>query len=297
MTQKSNPGVIQRVVRAPGDFLAGAIYPLRAIALLQRSPQLLRYVVIPILVNLVLGVALYWGILVPAWTWIDQWSTGLPGDFSQWVATLPVWLNRWLSWLPTGATLIDDVLRWLLAAVLLVTLGLLLVQFGAIFGAPWYGSLAEQVEQNRLGQLPASSMSLGRALQDIGRAIAFQFKKLVLLAVISLSLLPFNFFPPLGNLISSTGWLALASLLVLMDFIDPPLERRRLSFRAKLGMVGRTFPASATFGAVCLTMVSIPFLNLLAVPLCIIAGTLFSCDYVLPRLNLEAPKLTPEAKE
>jgi CysZ protein len=37
-------------------------------------------------------------------------------------------------------------------------------------------------------------------------------------------------------------------------------------------------PATAGFGLVCLGLVSIPFFNLFAVPLCITAGTLFYCD-------------------
>jgi CysZ protein len=32
-------------------------------------------------------------------------------------------------------------------------------------------------------------------------------------------------------------------------------------------------------------LVSIPLLNLLAVPLCVAAGTLFCCDRVLPQLS------------
>jgi CysZ protein len=63
-----------------------------------------------------------------------------------------------------------------------------------------------------------------------------------------------------------------------LDFFDPPLERRRLSFRAKLGYIRHHLPASAGFGLICLGLVSVPFLNLLAVPVCITAGTLFFCE-------------------
>jgi CysZ protein len=122
-------------------------------------------------------------------------------------------------------------------------------------------------------------------VQDIWRAITFQLKKLLLLVVFGLPLLLFNFLPPIGGLIASLGWITLASILVFLDFIDPPLERRRLSFRTKLGVAGSTFPASATFGVTSLWLVSIPFLNLITVPLCIIAGTLFCCDYALPQIE------------
>ncbi|MBF2029312.1 MAG: EI24 domain-containing protein [Oscillatoriales cyanobacterium C42_A2020_001] len=288
MTQRSEPDDFQGIIHWPGDFVAGALYPIRAIALFQRSPRLLAYVIVPIIVNLVLGVALYIGLLLPSWEAITHWSSGLPEGVKVWIAELPVWAHRWLGWLPPSVAVLDDVARWILAAALFVTLGLLLVQFGAIAGAPWYGALAEQVEHAYTGQLPVVSMTPARAIQDIGRAIAFQFKKLLLLGGFGILLLLFNFLPPIGPLLASVGWLTLAGVLVFLDFIDPPLERRRLRFRTKLSLVTRTFPASATFGYMSLWLVSIPLLNLVTVPLCVVAGTLFCCNYALPSLKDEA---------
>jgi CysZ protein len=290
MAQKdSHP--IQQIIRAPGNFVAGSTYPLQALALVVRSPNLLGCIIVPILLNVVLGVALYVGLLLPSWNLINEWTLGLPTETSKWVAALPNWLNRLLFWLPSGASFLDDLLRVLLAIVLLILLGLLLVQFGAILGAPWYGNLAEQVERSRMGQLPTpSTMTLERALEDIRRAIGFQLKKLLLLAGIGIPLLGLNFLPIAGSLISSIGGITLAATLVFMDFLDPPLERRRLSFRTKLSLVGSTLPASASFGVVSLWLVSIPLLNLLTVPLCIVAGTLFCCDYALPQLPKESEK-------
>ncbi|UBF25862.1 EI24 domain-containing protein [Kovacikia minuta CCNUW1] len=281
MEEQSEVGAVQQVTRLPVGLIAGTTYPLRALFFLKQTPQLWGFVVIPILVNLVIGVALYFGLLFPGWQFIQQWGSGLPTWSSQWIATLPPWLNHLLIWLPTVASVMDDILRWLLAIVLLITLGLLLVQFGAIFGAPWYGSLAEQIEKQQMGSLPSGKPTLIRALQDIGRAITFQLKKLGVMVLGALLLFLIGWMP-FGSAIASIGWIGLGAILVCLDFLDPPLERRRFSFRRKLGIVGRTLPASASFGLACLGLVSIPLLNLLAVPVCVIAGTLFCCDRVLP---------------
>jgi CysZ protein len=288
MSQKSKPGVLQRLIQAPRDVVAGAIYPFQALGLLVRSPQLLSCAIIPIFMNGVLGLALYFGLLLPGWDGINQVSHGLPTGTAQWVASLPVWLSRLLGWLPSGVAFFDDILRIVLAIALFIILGLLLVQFGAILAAPWYGSLAEQVERHQLGQLPTSGkVTLGRALQDIGRAIGFQLKKLLLFFCTVPLLLFVNLLPGIGTLISGVGWVALAAIMVFLDFLDPPLERRRLRFRTKFSMVRRTFPASITFGLMLLWLVSIPLLNLLTVPICIVAGTLYCCDYALPQLGEE----------
>jgi CysZ protein len=265
----TNPQPIQQIVNAPVHFFAGATYPLLALLFLQRSPQLLLGgILIPIALNLGLGVALYASVLFPGWQWLGQLDLHLPS---------------WLSWL-------DLVLQVLLAIVLFGATGFLLVQFGAILGSPWYGQLAETIEKLRVGELPSGQLSFTQMVQDIGRAIAFQLKKLGLTLAIGLPLLLLNLLPPIGTLVASIGGITLGVLLVSMDFLDPPLERRRLSFRTKLGLLVRTLPASASFSLVCFGLASIPFLNLLTIPLCTIAGTLFSCDYALPKLQQFSPE-------
>ncbi len=284
MSNQPKPNAVQRVVDVPVGFVAGATYPLQALVFLFNTPKLWRSVVLPILLNGVVGIALYIGLLLPGWEAVNRWSSGLPVLISQWIAGLPIQVNRWLLWLPSTAFFIDDMLRWLLAIVLFITIGLLLVQFGAILGAPWYGNLAEQTEQLRLGRLPEIKPGLGRAIQDIWRAIGFQIKKLVLMLVAGAVLLGLGLIPGMTPIVSIC-WIGLGSILVCLDFLDPPLERRRFKFRHKLAWLGRTFPVSASFGWVCLVLVSIPLLNLLVVPLCIIAGTLFCCDHILPYLK------------
>jgi CysZ protein len=289
MPEPSGPieEVFEQVVQVPGGFIAGFTYPLRALLFLRESPQLWICVLVPILINIGLGIGLYVGVLFPAWGAIDQWTSGLPTQLAQWILQAPPRVAEWLAWLPVWAGMVDDVLRWLLAIALLIATGLLLVQFGAILGAPWYGNLAEQIERICMGQVPAGPMSLAGALRDIGRAIAFQLKKLLLAVVLFVPLLLCNFVPVVGSGITSIGGTVLAAFLVCLDFLDAPLERRKLSFRHKLSWVARTLPASLSFSLVCLGLVSVPFLNLLAVPLCVVAGTLFSCDRILPRLGGE----------
>ena len=189
------------------------------------------------------------------------------------------------------------VLGWLLRVVLvgglLVAIGLLLVQFGTILGAPWYGQLSERIEELRTGQLPTPATGFAAMLVDIWRALMFEVKKLAFALGIGLLLLLVNFLLPfIGTAIASIGGVAVAATLVCLDFIDGPLERRRLKFRTKLGLVFRCFPASGTFALVCLTLISLPVLNLLAVPLCVTAGTLFFCDRSWPTMTPQPPNPT-----
>ena len=242
-------------------LLAGASYPFRALAALAGAPGLWRYVAIPILVNLVVGATLYLVLLLAGLRAIDSL-----------IADLPAW-----------AALLGVLLRVLLVIGLLIATGFVLVRFGVVLGSPWYAQLSEQLERMRTGQAPpAEPLSVGGIVRDLGRALMFELKKLLLVVGAGLLLLLLNLVPVVGAFLATAGGVALGATIACLDFLDGPLERRRLRFRDKLGVIRRSLPASAGFGLICLGLVSIPFLNLLAIPLCVAAGTLFFCDLIWP---------------
>lgn len=257
-------------------LVTGATYPLRALRTFIRNPQLWQYVTIPILLNLVLAGFIYSGLLFFGWQVVDQVRVDLSLWLQQIIANLPEWLN-FLQYVLVG---IIYLIKFLLVLVLLVATGFVLMQFGVLLGAPWYGQLSENLEKIRTGKLEIIEVNI---FHDLGRALLFELKKLGLIALIGIPLLLLNFFPGVGTLLSTIGSITLATLIVCLDFFDSPLERRRLKFRQKLGIVGRSLPASASFGLVCLGLISIPLLNLFTIPICVASGTLFICDRVLTK--------------
>jgi CysZ protein len=366
MTQQTNsqplPSV-QPIRRGPGSLIAGASYPLRAVWLFAKTPRLRRFIVIPVLINLVLGITLYAALLSTGYWAIDALIAAVPGWVAQlsqvgeqvggsiahvnlpsvqlppiqlpdltadlphislptfslpqiplpaislptfslpnwqfpplphWQISLPAvrlpdWLLQWLSAVP-GETLklFVILLRVLLTIILLLLTGFVLLQFGVLLGAPWYGKLSEEIEILKTGQLRTVHVSF---LTEIGRAVSYELNKLFLMLTFGLPLFLLNFFPGIGTVIATIGGIALADTIVCLDFLDSAVERRRPSFRQKLGIIGRSLPGSAGFAIVCLGLVSIPFVNLLAIPICVAAGTLFFCDRILPWYS---PEKQPE---
>jgi CysZ protein len=258
-------------------FLSGASYPFRALALFQRHPRLWTYLVVPILVNVILGVGFYVELLLLGWNLSQQWLLDWAIWVDQAIASLPPWLG-FLEAVLVGLASGVRVLAW---GLLLIVTGFILAQFGVLLGAPWYGKLSEQLEKIKTGE--ALTLEVG-IVRDLGRAILFELKKLLLLIGIGLPLLILNFVAGIGTLISTIGGLTLTTTLVCLDFLDSPLERRRLKFRQKLGIIYRNLPATAGFSLVCLFLISIPLLNLVTIPLCLAGGTLFFCDRIYPSL-------------
>jgi CysZ protein len=321
-----------------GSFFVGMTYPVRAVAALFRYPQLRSYVLWPIALNIVLGITLYSLLLSTGLQLIDHWISSLPelaADLAQWQPPALPWTDAialawpsWLHWpsftpphlalphlpqlqlpqlplpqLPLPGWLLHapmELVSWLLRLVLTILLllvtGFVLLQFGFILGAPFYGKLSETIEQLKTGRLEVVEISAGR---EIGRAILYELKKLVLLVGIGLGLLLLNLLPGVGTAIASLGTLALGSYLVCLDFFDSTLERRRLKFRQKLRIVQQSLPASAGFALVCFGIVNIPLINLVGIPLCVVAGSLFCCDRILPsdgRMWLTSDK-TPSSEK
>jgi CysZ protein len=275
MTQ-DNDNLVKQVVKAPIGFVAGATYPLKAIGFLNSNPGLWGYIAVPILINVLVGAALYVGLLLPLLREVDGFASAVSLRLSSAIAQLPQWLS-WLNWLLKG---FDEVLQVLAIVILLFVTGWLLLQFGTIIGAPWYGQLSEQIEKQRLGQLPPIESGALGIVRDIGRALLFEVKKLVLAGSLAIVLLLLNVIPALGTLVASVGGIAIAALIVCFDFLDAPLERRRLRFRDKLGIILGNFPATGSFSLVCLSLVTIPIVNFVTIPLCVAAGTLFFCDRI-----------------
>lgn len=239
--------------------------------LLAHSPQLWPYLIFPVLLNLSLGLLLYVILLVQGWRGLEAL-----------MAHLPSWASHFTT-----------VVRVLLALVLLWLTGFLTLRFGIVLGAPWYSRLSEILEQQHTGETPPPvPMSLASLWIEGSRAVLHELKKLALAVTVGLALLLVGLLPLIGPVLTAVGSLALAVIMACLDFFDPPLERRRLRFRDKLGIVRRSFPAGAGFGLICTALLAFPLFNLAIVPLCVTAGTLFICDQHLHELGLTAPVLT-----
>lgn len=250
-------------------ILIGFTYPLRALRLFQKHKSLRPYVIAPLGINILLGLVLY---SLGIWQG-SQWVNGLTARLIEWIGP---------AWLDSAVQLLIPVIHAVLIVFLFIALGFILLQFGGILGSPFYGQLSEKIETLRAGTLLVPPAS-GKAdiLIDIWRAILFELKKLLLLVAFGLPILLANFIPGIGPAIATIAGISLASLLVCLDMFDASLERRRLKFRQKLRMILQTLPASGGFALVSLGLISIPLMNLLAIPLCVSAGTLFFCDRIL----------------
>jgi CysZ protein len=258
------------------NLLAGVFYPFRALGMLRRHRELWGFVLIPILVNLTVGLALYAGLYMAGLRQIDQIDQA-GGALS---------------------TTLEFLARALYLIALAIGVGWLMVRFGVVLGAPWYGQLAGRLEEIITGQpMPKTALTPASMAHDIWRALQFELKKLLLTLAISLPGLLLNLIPVAGTILATALAIVLGALIACLDFFDAPLERHRMQFRAKLGVVRQSLPTSASFGLLAAFLVSIPLVNLLAIPLCVTGGTMLVLEQGLgvggEGLEADSRPLTP----
>ncbi|WP_330202412.1 EI24 domain-containing protein [Cyanobacterium sp. DS4] len=259
-------------------FFSGVFYPFLALKIIWQNKTLWQYLIIPILINILVGITSYILLLNPSLNFYDNFTNNLILRVDQLIDNLPQWLD-FLTYI-IGA--IASFLKGIIIVILLILVGFIILQFGGILGSPFYGKLSEKVEILKKGNLDLIEINI---VKEIFRAILFELKKLLFIIVFSIPLFLLNFIPAFGNLISLIGGLSITITIICLDFFDATLERKRLSFREKLKFVWGGFPLTTGFGLICLALISIPLVNLIAIPICVSAGTLLICEYNTLRNN------------
>lgn len=214
------------------------------------TPGLRRYVVAPILLNLVLFGAAFWlsGYYFEA--------------FLEWL--IPGWLD-WLRWLLWPVFGVSFILFFLFSFSLIAN----------ILGSFFYGRLARTVESLiQDGQLQGDQ-DVGRATRGAG--LVSEFARLFYFLSRALPIL-LLFVIPGVNLFAPFLWLAFSAWFLGMEYMAYPLEEAGLTFPDQRRVMKPYRVHVAAFGGLALMGLAIPVLNLLVPPAAVIGATYYVQD-------------------
>ncbi|MDP3938174.1 MAG: EI24 domain-containing protein [Deltaproteobacteria bacterium] len=251
-------------------FLEGIGYTRRAFRLIRGDRALLRYAVLPFLINLaVFGLAIaafvYW--FGDLWHLASAWTESARPEAWYW---LPLY---WLL----------AMVRWLIAAVLVVVAVLILwISFtlvGNVIAAPFNKLLSAATERS-LGSVEEAGAEGGwRALLgEMARALSDETRKMGFFLLIQAALLPLNLVPLVGTIAYATLSLGFGALFVALEFTDYPMARRRIPFAERRRTVWRHRAVMSGFGGSLFLTFLVPGLNLLLLPLGVVGGTILYLD-------------------
>lgn len=243
---------IESKMNPVAEFTAGPLYLARGFALL-REKALRRYVVIPILINIVLIVGL---LTLAGWQlsgWLDYWLSSL--------------LPSWLQWL-------ESVLWWIAMVLFTLAFCYIFTLLANLIASPFNGMLSSRVEQLVTGTAPESGLSLGGEMLDgiTGelRRLRYYIGRAALLALASLVLL----FIPIANLAIAPLWFIFGAFMLAFEYLDQPMANRGLTFEVKMSRLRARRWRHLGFGSVVTLATAIPLANLVVMPAAVIGATL-----------------------
>ncbi|KEZ76990.1 sulfate transporter CysZ [Salinisphaera hydrothermalis] len=246
------------------ELIIGPSYLARGFGLLT-APGLRRYVILPVLVNVVLIVALM-GLL--GWQLND-------------------WLNAWLAGLPTWLAWLEDVLWWLGMIISTLAFCYFFTLLANLIASPFNGMLSARVEKLHTGHEPNSGMSIAGEMWDglIGelRRLRYYASRAALLGLVSLVLL----FIPVANLAIAPLWFVFGAFMLAFEYLDQPMANRGLPFDAKMQRLYARGWRHLGFGSVVTLATALPLANLVVMPAAVIGATLLYMETDYPLIDVK----------
>ncbi|MEW8506473.1 MAG: sulfate transporter CysZ [Candidatus Thiodiazotropha sp.] len=231
--------------------LAGVGYLFRGLGLLGK-PGLRRFVLIPLIVNILVFSLLIWLGIGQFEVLMDRF---LPNDES------------WLSWL-----------RWLLWPLFAITLLLIIFYtftvIANLIAAPFNGLLAEKVELYLGGEMPKQATDAKQIVKDVIPALLSELRKLLYFLLRAIPLLILFLIPGL-NIAAPFLWMAFSAWFLALEYGDYPMANHDLAFKQQHKRLKQARFSSLSFGGGLTLMMMVPILNFVAMPAAVAGATLF----------------------
>jgi CysZ protein len=211
-----------------------------------RRPELRRYVLIPMLINIVLFAFISWLALSQV------------AELVAWL--LPSWL-AWLSWLLIPVLYVATLLIAFVAVMLLAN----------IVAAPFNAILSLRVEQLLTGQAIKSG-SLGQTLRATPALIASELRKILYFLLRAIPLLSLFIIPGI-NVIAPFTWFLFGAWFMSIEYMDYPMGNHGIGFAAQRDHLRQHRLQSLGFGGLTLALTMIPLLNFVVIPTAVAGAT------------------------
>lgn len=238
-----------------GDLFLGPRYLLRGFRLIGH-PQLRRYFLWPLCINIIVFTGLIWLAANQYETLID-WL--LPAAHGWWTE-----LTRKLLWL-----------MFALTVGVLLFFGFSLV--ANVVAAPFNGLLAERVEQ-LLGATKVQGIDHSTGWwRTVWHTVANELKKLRYFLVVVVIVFALTFVPVI-NLAAPLLWGLVGSWLLALEYLAYPMENHAFSFIEVRQAAREKRLLTLGFGIATMVATLIPLINLVVMPASVAGATAMWCD-------------------
>jgi len=212
-------------------------------------------VIVPLLINiLLLGTAFYW----------------LFNKLHQWIPQLLSYVPHWLGWL--------NVIVWPLAVISIILIfGYFFSTLANWIAAPFFGLLAEKLEQRLTGHVTTES-SWWSLMADLPRIMKREWLKLRYYLPRAIGLLLIHFIPGVGQLLAPVLWFIFGAWMMAIQYCDYPFDNHKVSFRAMRNNLAQDRKLHLEFGGLISLLTMIPIVNLVIMPIAVCGATAIWVD-------------------
>ncbi|BCL68858.1 sulfate transporter CysZ [Vibrio nigripulchritudo] len=219
------------------------------------QPGIRRFVILPLLVNILLiGGAIYF----------------LFSNLNQWI-------DAWLSYLPDMLSWLSYLLWPLVALAILATFTYLFSTIANFVAAPFNGLLAEQLEAKLTGKT-LSDQSVMSLLKDVPRILGREWRKLMYYLPKALGLFILLLIPALGQTVGPILWFLFSAWMLAIQYCDYPFDNHKVTFQDMRNDLKQNQSTSYGFGFMVSLFTMIPILNLFVMPVAVCGATAMWVD-------------------
>jgi len=227
---------------------------------LVRTPGLRRFVVAPLLVNLVIFGGLGWWAVMTFGDLIGEWSV------------LERFGDVW------GLGFVLGALQLLFTVALVFALGWSFTLVANLVGAPFNGLLAERVEAHLTGERPGEDPGWLSMIRATPRLLGSEIAKLVYLGLWLVPLLLLQFVP-IVNVVAPFLMFLFGAWMFALEYLDYPMGNHGALFRDVRGEAGGRRGVALGFGLVVAALVLVPIVNLFVMPVAVAGATALYVDH------------------
>lgn len=207
------------------------------------SPELRKFIIIPMLINVVL----YSAALTLGYFYISD----LIDQF------IPGWLH-WLSWVLWPLFFISFFIAGFFTFTVLANM----------LAAPFYGKLSAKTLAMVSGQ------ALATAEQPLPKVLIAEAKRIGYLGTRALPLLILSIIPGI-NVLAPLLWALFGAWGMALEYLAYPLENQGVLFSEQKNLVKSVRLGALSFGGLAVLGLTIPVLNIIVAPAAVIGATLY----------------------
>lgn len=218
-------------------------------------PGIRRFVILPLLVNVLLLGGAFWWLFSRLGSWIPALLRHVP-DWLQWLSYL-LWPVAVLSILLIFGYFFSSIANWI--------------------AAPFNGLLAEQLEARLTGATPPDAGVVG-IVKDLPRIMKREWQKLAWYLPRALILLLLYLIPGVGQTVAPVLWFLFGAWALSIQYCDYPFDNHKVPFEKMRTALRARKTLNLQFGGIVSLLTLIPVINLFIIPVAICGATAMWID-------------------